>query len=104
MSEIESGDPEAFDDYLSKYGNTICGRHAIAIMLHVRSRRVRRTRRCVFVTFGQISYTRVPQRQALRQVPQGHKITFNKYDQSSKCMSMHDSSVSYASALISASL
>jgi hypothetical protein len=29
------GDPQAFADYLSTYKNTICGRHPIAVLLHV---------------------------------------------------------------------
>jgi predicted class III extradiol MEMO1 family dioxygenase len=32
---IESGDPNAFRDYLHDYGNTICGRHPIGVFLNV---------------------------------------------------------------------
>lgn len=70
MSIIESGNPEAFKDYLSQYDNTICGRHPIAVFLHM-------AKNCS---------TNV-------------KIKFLQYEQSSHCKSMRDSSVSYASAV-----
>lgn len=37
MDIIESGDPDAFQQYLTKYRNTICGRHPISVFLHVLS-------------------------------------------------------------------
>ncbi|KAM7258571.1 hypothetical protein ACFE04_014312 [Oxalis oulophora] len=69
MDIIETGDPDAFKQYLKKYDNTICGRHPIAVFLHM----VRN------------SATKI-------------KIKFLRYEQSSQCKSMRDSSVSYASA------
>ena len=38
MEIIETGDPDAFKNYLLEYDNTICGRHPISVFLHVSSR------------------------------------------------------------------
>lgn len=35
MEIIETGDPDAFKQYLQEYENTICGRHPISVFLHV---------------------------------------------------------------------
>ena len=35
MEIIETGDPDAFKQYLEEYENTICGRHPISVLLHV---------------------------------------------------------------------
>lgn len=72
MKLIESGDPKAFTGYLSKYGNTICGRHSIGVFLNA------------------LSHTKL-----------AHDIKFTAYDQSHQCLTEYDSSVSYASAIIS---
>ncbi|CAH9099804.1 unnamed protein product [Cuscuta europaea] len=69
MDIIETGDPDAFQEYLSKTENTICGRHPISVFLHM-------AKNCS---------TKM-------------KIKFLRYEQSSQCKSMRDSSVSYASA------
>ncbi|XP_058115709.1 uncharacterized protein LOC131258410 [Magnolia sinica] len=69
MEIIETGDADAFKKYLSKFENTICGRHPISVFLHMQ-------RNCS---------TKI-------------KINFVRYEQSSKCKSTRDSSVSYASA------
>lgn len=71
MSIIESGNPDAFKDYLSEYDNTICGRHPIAVFLHM-------AKNCSINV----------------------RIKFLRYEQSSHCKSMRDSSVSYASAVV----
>jgi MEMO1 family protein len=80
MDIIESGDPAAFRDYLQEYRNTICGRHPVGVLL-----------------------------QALKAASCGsgsdstsieHRIKFTKYDQSHKCKNIHDSSVSYAAAVV----
>ncbi|KAF7139587.1 hypothetical protein RHSIM_Rhsim07G0160700 [Rhododendron simsii] len=70
MDIIETGDPEAFKHYLSEYDNTICGRHPISVFLHM-----------------------------LKNSSTKMKIKFLRYEQSSQCKSMRDSSVSYASAV-----
>ncbi|KAL5559748.1 hypothetical protein UlMin_035959 [Ulmus minor] len=69
MDIIETGDPDAFKNYLQEYDNTICGRHPISVFLHM-------VRNCS---------TKI-------------KIKFLRYEQSSQCKSLRDSSVSYASA------
>ena len=36
MDIIENLAPSTFTDYLRKYGNTICGRHPIGVLLQVK--------------------------------------------------------------------
>nr|GME14881.1 protein MEMO1 [Ipomoea batatas] len=69
MDIIETGDPDAFKQYLLETDNTICGRHPISVFLHM-------SKNCS---------TKI-------------KIRFVRYEQSSQCKNMRDSSVSYASA------
>lgn len=69
MEIIETGDPDAFKRYLQEFDNTICGRHPISVFLHM-----------------------------LKHCSTKIKISFLRYEQSSQCKSMRDSSVSYASA------
>ncbi|KAK1287263.1 hypothetical protein QJS10_CPB19g00587 [Acorus calamus] len=69
MNIIETGDADAFKRYLREFDNTICGRHPISVCLHM-----------------------------LRNCSLNVKINFLRYEQSSQCRSMRDSSVSYASA------
>ncbi|XP_051208002.1 uncharacterized protein [Lolium perenne] len=69
MEIIETGDPDAFKQYLQEYENTICGRHPISVLLHM-----------------------------LKHCSTKIKVGFVRYEQSSQCKSMRDSSVSYASA------
>ncbi|KAK4758684.1 hypothetical protein SAY87_019985 [Trapa incisa] len=69
MDIIEMGDPDTFKQYLTEYDNTICGRHPISVFLHM-----------------------------LKNCSAKIKIKFLRYEQSSQCKSMRDSSVSYASA------
>ncbi|XP_020211574.1 protein MEMO1 [Cajanus cajan] len=70
MDIIETGDPDIFRKYLSKYKNTICGSNPISVYLHM-----------------------------LRNCATKIKIKFLRYEQSSQCKSVMDSSVSYASAV-----
>lgn len=35
MDIIETGNPEAFKEYLLEFDNTICGRHPISVFVHV---------------------------------------------------------------------
>nr|CAG4637199.1 EOG090X09ZA [Ceriodaphnia reticulata]SVE73074.1 EOG090X09ZA [Ceriodaphnia reticulata] len=76
MSIIEMLDTAGFTEYLKKYGNTICGRHPIGVLLNM------------------IDH--------LRQITNGLKMSlkFVDYAQSSQCRSFSDSSVSYASAAL----
>lgn len=70
MKLIESGDAKAFHEYLVDYKNTICGRHPIGVFLSM-----------------------------LPYCSTKFNISFNNYDQSSKCENPKDSSVSYAAAV-----
>ncbi|XP_067134978.1 protein MEMO1 isoform X2 [Centruroides vittatus] len=74
MNIIEELSPTGFVSYLKKYGNTICGRHPIGVLLNA-------------------VYT-------IQKTGNGHKMSlkFLNYAQSSQCLSMSDSSVSYAAA------
>jgi len=72
MDAIESQDPERFYQYQKQYENTICGRHPISVLL-----------------------------QTLAQSKSKHKLKFVYYSQSNQCTGIDDSSVSYASAVIS---
>lgn len=70
MRLIEAGEPAAFSAYLAQQGNTICGRHPIGVLLH-----------------------------ALKAGgAEGVGGRFVRYAQSSRAMTLADSSVSYASA------
>lgn len=74
MDIIETLNPTAFTEYLKRYNNTICGRHPIGVML-----------------------------QAVRTLQsRGYQMNFKflKYAQSSQCMNVGDSSVSYASGAL----
>ena len=74
MAIIETLDPKAFHSYLKEYQNTICGRHPIAVLLNAVAALQKR---------GQNS---------------SMQLKFMKYSQSSQCLKMSDSSVSYAAA------
>ncbi|CAL1695927.1 unnamed protein product [Somion occarium] len=63
-----------FSDYLARTKNTICGRHPIGVLL------------------GAIA--------ALEKEGRDAKLQWVRYEQSSKCTTINDSSVSYASAYI----
>jgi MEMO1 family protein len=72
MDLIALKQPGAFAEYLQKTKNTICGRHAIAVWLRAIA--------------SQEEWT----------------VQFVKYAQSSPVETMSDSSVSYASAVVTA--
>ncbi|VDN13567.1 unnamed protein product [Dibothriocephalus latus] len=76
MDSIETMNPEAFDTYIKKYRNTICGRHPIGVLLHAMN--------------------------TLRNTQQGSSFSlkFVQYAQSNKCHNERDSSVSYAAASV----
>jgi len=67
MAAIESGNPEEFKAYLRETKNTICGRYPIAVLMW-----------------------------ALKHSKKQYHVQSVRYDQSSRCTSMKDSSVSYA--------
>lgn len=105
MDIIETGDPEAFKKYLQEYDNTICGRHPISVFLHVSSWKHSKTyayylcsdlkmRFLFWITDdGLLMF-----HQMLKHSSTKIKIKFLRYEQSSQCKTMRDSSVSYASA------
>nr|CAB3446674.1 unnamed protein product [Digitaria exilis] len=70
MEIIEVGNPSAFSQYMQEYKNTICGHHPISVFLHM-------LKNCLVKV----------------------KVKFIRYDQSSQCNAMEDSSVSYACAV-----
>ncbi|CAM1308751.1 MEMO1 (predicted) [Pycnogonum litorale] len=74
MDIIEKLNPGALSEYLKKYGNTICGRHPIGVLLNAAD--------------------------VLNRAGNGNRpsMKFLKYAQSSQCYTMADSSVSYAAA------
>eukprot|EP00959_Pyramimonas_sp_CCMP1952_P017303 367290-Pyramimonas_sp.AAC.3 len=74
MEIIERKDITGFTSYLQEYGNTICGRHPIGVLLNV-------IQTCANSDKMQVKFVR--------------------YEQSSRCKCMSDSSVSYASAVVS---
>ena len=71
MDLIEAQDAAGFQRYLKRYGNTICGRHPTAVLLH-----------------------------ALAHCAAKLSVRFTKYDQSHRCTTEADSSVSYAAAVV----
>ncbi|CAM9512865.1 unnamed protein product, partial [Ascophyllum nodosum] len=71
MALIESQNVEGFARYLTEHANTICGRHPIATFMN-----------------------------AMKASSKRFNIEWVKYDQSSKVVSPQDSSVSYASAVV----
>lgn len=102
MDIIETGDPDAFKKYLSQYDNTICGRHPISVFMHVSALTYTfLLHKCIlFICLldGSHLLTRDCFFQMLRNCTTKIKIRFLRYEQSSQCRTMRDSSVSYASA------
>ena len=78
MDVIESIRPPDFTSYLREYGNTICGRHPIGVLLNAASE--------------------LSKSQNNSESGREISLKFLKYAQSSHCRHMNDSSVSYASA------
>lgn len=74
MEAISSMDPEIFNEYISNYKNTICGRKPISVMLSIVSKFNKEMKGESFIKFVQ-------------------------YNQSSKVIDKNDSSVSYAVGL-----
>lgn len=68
---IQKKDPALFHSYLKRTKNTICGRHPIAVLLN-----------------------------AIESAQTDFEVSFNRYAQSSPCTRLDESSVSYASAVV----
>lgn len=77
MDIIETLNPAAFTEYLKKFGNTICGRHPIGVLLQA-----------------------VHSLQKSGNNSHRMSLKFLKYAQSNQCCSMSDSSVSYAAGAL----
>lgn len=76
MSSIESGDYESFRENLQSTGNTVCGRHPIGIIM------------CALDCVKSAADSNYPE----------INFKFTRYERSSECVKVGDSSVSYASA------
>lgn len=74
MEKISLQDPGAFAIYMKQYRNTICGRYPIALYLNALTK-------------------------AKERGDEEVSLVFVKYDQSSRVKKLHESSVSYASAV-----
>ena len=74
MSYIELQQPGAFAAYIKETKNTICGRHPLSVWLHA------------------IQHNKALGKEELQ-------VKFIRYEQSSQVKAMHESSVSYASAV-----
>ncbi len=75
MDEIANQEPGAFAKYIRLYKNTICGRHPISVYLWA----LKKNQECG---------------------SENVNVAFVKYAQSSRVFESHDSSVSYASAVV----
>ena len=91
-------DPDAFAAYLRRYGNTICGRHPIGVLLQVCLPSWLRVCRGV----PKPMLEQFMPMQMLKHNAKQHRVAFRQYDQSSRCTSFRDSSVSYAAAVVDA--
>jgi AmmeMemoRadiSam system protein B len=76
MDAVESLNPLGFSKYLQEFSNTICGRHPIAVLLHA----------VFYIKSADLNW----------------QLKFVQYSQSNQCKNMGDSSVSYASAVLTA--
>lgn len=77
MKLIEEQDPKAFAEYLRRFGNTICGRHPIGVLLNT-----------------------LQAAHKLDQEAPERTLEFTRYAQSERCKTPRDSSVSYAAAVV----
>jgi predicted class III extradiol MEMO1 family dioxygenase len=87
MSAIATGRTELFQDVLRRTGNTVCGRHPIAVIMAALEA----------VAAGDSDSKEVDGVGAGSAVPKG-KFSFVRYERSSDVVSLSDSSVSYVSA------
>ena len=78
MDLITRIDTAGFSKYLSETGNTVCGRHPIAVCLFM------------LTAFDE----------AAGGAGARHGVLFTRYEQSSPARTVNDSSVSYASAVV----
>ncbi|KAI9726921.1 MAG: hypothetical protein M1828_000269 [Chrysothrix sp. TS-e1954] len=77
IEAVESGKHKAFLDTISRTSNTVCGRHPIGIVM---------------------AAMEVLKADTQGQATEGRPFSFVRYERSSDCVTIRDSSVSYASA------
>jgi MEMO1 family protein len=94
MSLIEAQEPGAFAVYLKETKNTICGRHAVAVWL-----RALEAGTTALHDDGQNGDDDKEEEKKKNAVLPHHTVRFIRYSQSSPVTAMHESSVSYASAI-----
>ncbi|ESN93520.1 hypothetical protein HELRODRAFT_103432 [Helobdella robusta] len=87
MKLIESLNHKKFHDYLNETHNTICGRHPIGILLAA----IEEAQKQSSSSSGSSSSSSKPLKFDLK---------FINYEQSNRCRSMNDSSVSYAAGVL----
>lgn len=104
MDLIEQLDSTGFHEYLNKYQNTICGRHPIGVLLHVRFNLYVLYYYAAILTV--IFYTWIYQTidAVRRKQASNMEMKFLNYAQSSQCLSANDSSVSYAAGVFNLSV
>eukprot|EP00842_Homolaphlyctis_polyrhiza_P000767 jgi/Hompol1/1691/HPOL_001423-RA len=95
MTIIESGDSAAFDKYLKRTRNTICGRHPISLLLCALEALSKRSGSSDNTSYSQAIGGLVATTDAV-----STEIRFVHYAQSSKVLTERESSVSYASAFV----
>ncbi|OMH82801.1 Protein MEMO1 [Zancudomyces culisetae] len=82
IAAIKSLDPAQFASYLDTTENTICGRHPIMVLLEA------------------VAYTSTRKKSLPSTKDSSFRVDFVDYSQSSKCLSVKDSSVSYAAGIL----
>ena len=83
MDAVASRDPARFRAYLEETENTVCGRHPIGVLMHA------------------LKHAFAGEQGSQR--PYGgdpYRVDWVRYEQSSRCETIADSSVSYASAIV----
>lgn len=104
MAAIESGDAEQFHSYLKQTKNTICGRNPIQLLMHAithynKHKSAAEHKHHHNNNNTDSGHNTTP---ATQSSEQSLVTRFVHYAQSSQCESEEDSSVSYASALVTA--
>ena len=123
VAAVMQGKPEEFAGYMKDYANTICGRHPIAVFLHVShcgpALAVATDSSILFLRSASSFVHKDTSRlyasickqpvspaaksecgmQMLQHCRTSFQIRFRSYDQSSRCVAEDDSSVSYAAAV-----
>lgn len=107
MEAIESGDATVFHNYLKQTKNTICGRNPIQILMHAvnyynKHGHASTHTNATGTNTNTHANTNATGTNTNKEDTSALVTRFVHYAQSSQCVSAEDSSVSYASALITA--